>query len=418
MNRISNRIVFSLLITAWYTASTLAQLTPTPVEKPPALEEELPPATRAIIDGLDQAVSGTPSSLIVGSAGEPNLSQANAELVSERYEDGKIKIEREVVQDEDQNYVNHGRWKSYDRDGQVAIEGRFKMAQMDGVWTRIYRQREPRLLNIAPFNQGQLPLYSQANFQDGKLHGKWVIYDALKRRLCEWTFTDGKRDGTSTWWFASGMKMREINYKRGTIHGAFNEWDRGGRQVTKDDYVEGSRLAVKTEYYSDRRKRAEGTVRYPKLVLDQADDWMDCTLATYSMDGEPVKHGSWVSWFPNGQKKHEGIYREDIPSGQFTWWHENGQRSLVASYKEGKKEGKWIWWHPNGLKSIQGEYADNTPTNKWLWWAETGKVAQRADFNDPNQRHILAMPATNGEGSSTTALPRASNLPAPNIRRF
>ena len=142
---------------------------------------------------------------------------------------------------------------------------------------------------------------------------------------------------------------------------------------------------------------------------------MDCTLATYSMDGEPVKQGIWVSWYPNGQKKHEGTYKNDVPMGEFTWWHENGQRSLVASYKDGKKQGKWTWWHPNGLKSIQGEYADNTPSSKWLWWAETGKVAQRADFNDPNQRHILAMPTNNNDAAP--AIPRASALPIPQLLR-
>ena len=55
------------------------------------------------------------------------------------------------------------------------------------------------------------------------------------------------------------------------------------------------------------------------------------------------------------------------------------------------------------MKSIQGEYAKDSPTSKWLWWAESGKVAQRADFNDPNQKHILAMPTT---------VPQSPNAPS------
>lgn len=400
MKRMSQRIVVSLLICLGCAAVGNGQLSPIVVEQPPMVEE-LPPAAQAIVDGLGEIITATPGPRL----GSVQANPSN-ELVTERYEDGKVKIEREVVQDQDQNYVNHGKWKSYDRSGNTAIEGRFKLSEMDGVWTRVYREREPKLMNIAPFNQGQLPIVSQANFKDGKLHGKWVIFDAHKRRLCEWEFSNGKRDGTSTWWFASGMKMREISYKQGTIDGPFNEWDRTGRQVTTKSYINGSELAKKTEYFSDRRKRAEGTVLYPKLVLDQADDWMNCTLATYTMDGEPVKQGTWTSWYPNGQTKHEGKYINDVPTGQFTWWHDNGQRSLVASYNnDGKKDGTWTWWHPNGLKSIQGEYAKNTPSNKWLWWAESGKVAQRADFNDPNQKHILAMPSTNAE---TTTGPSAS----------
>lgn len=373
--------------TAWPVTPCLGQAQPLStviVEPSSSGVEELPPASEAILDGLNQAIANANAANQKTSPG--------AEVVTERYPDGKVKIQREVVQDQDQNYVNHGKWKSYDRDGNVAMEGRFDMTQMNGVWTRIYRHRENKLLNIAPFNQAQLPIISQGNFRDGELHGKWVIYDALKRKLCEWEFTDGKRDGTSTWWFASGLKMREISYVEGTIEGTFNEWDRNGKQVTQDRYVEGSLIAKKTEHYAPNRKRAEGMVRYPKLVLEQADDWMDCKLATYSMDGEPVKYGKWTSWYANGQVKHEGVYRDDMPSGKFTWWHENGQRSLVAEYRDGKKHGSWVWWHPNGLKSIQGQYADDSPSSKWLWWETSGKVAQRVNFDDPNQRQVLAMP--------------------------
>lgn len=349
----------------------------------PAIPEQLPPSAQAVVDGLTDAIEDT--------------SVPSSEVVTERYENRKVKTEREVVQDQDQNYINHGKWKTYDRKGNVIIEGRYKYAEMDGVWTRLYYTRETELLNKAPFNQGQLPLVSQANFKDGKVHGKWVIFDSMKRRLCEWEFTDGKRDGRSTWWYSSGLKMREITYKDGTIDGELNEWDRNGKQVTKDLYVNGSRLATKTENFANRTKRAEGTVLYPKLVLDAPDNWLDCTLATYTQEGEPVKHGVWTSWFQNGQKKLEGRYEQDVPTGQFTWWHENGQRSLVANYREGKKNGNWTWWHENGLKSIQGVYANDSPVSNWLWWQESGKVAQRADFNDPKQRHILAMPSKDGQ---------------------
>ena len=299
----------------------------------------------------------------------------------------------------------------------MIVEGRYKFSQMDGVWTRLYYTREAELLNKAPFNQGQLPLISQANFKDGKLHGKWVIYDALKRRLCEWEFTEGKRDGKSTWWYANGMKMREITYRDGTIDGELNEWNRSDQQVTKDIYNNGSRLYSKTEYYPNRTKKAEGTVLYPKLVLETPDNWQECTLATYSQSGEPVKHGTWTSWYANGQTKLEGSYENDVPAGNFTWWHENGQKSLMASYRDGKKHGVWTWWHANGLKSIQGEYATDTPVSKWLWWKETGKVAKRADFNDPNQSQRLAAPSEPSDGPGPGPVPSATRVIPNRLRK-
>lgn len=357
--------------------------------------EELPPAAQAVVDGLSSIIDSD--------------SVIQPEKVTERYENRKIKTEREVVQDAEQNYINHGKYKTYDPRGNVIVEGRYKYNEMDGVWTRIYYTRENELLNKAPFNQGQLPLVSQANFEDGKLNGKWVIYDALKRRLCEWEFTDGKRNGQSTWWYTNGLKMREISYRNGTIDGELNEWNRNSKQVTRDVYKDGSHLNAKTEYYPNRTKKAEGTVLYPKLVLETPDNWLECTLAAYSQSGEPVKQGVWTTWYTNGQKEREGRYENDEPSGELIWWHDNGQKSLVANYRDGKRHGTWTWWHDNGLKSIQGEYAYDKPVSNWLWWKETGKVAQRADFDDPNQRNVLAMPG-GGDAVITPSAARSATI--------
>ena len=103
--------------------------------------------------------------------------------------------------------------------------------------------------------------------------------------------------------------------------------------------------------------------------------------------------------------KLQGKYEQDTPTGKFSWWHDNGQKSLEAHYLAGKKHGSWIWWHDNGLKSIQGSYANDTPVNNWLWWQESGKVAQRADFNDPKQRAVLAMPSNPNVPSANLARP-------------
>ena len=375
----------ALVLVGTYLSWAAAQ--PATLYVPGVATEELPAATAELRD-------------------EPIEPQPNAEIVRERYDNRRVKVEREVVQDEDQNYINHGRWKMWDRDGNVAVEGRYKHSQRDGVWTRIYRNHDAKLLSsTSPFNQANLPLVSQARFEDGKLHGRWVIYDATnKRQLCDWEFKNGRRDGISTWWYPSGAKMREIHYVDGAIDGEFNEWDRTGKQVTSHVYDEGRRLAKKVDYYSGRVKKSEGAVLYPKLALETPDDWLECTLATYSQEGAPVRHGMWTTWYANGQKKMEGEYKEDVPHGKFSWWHENGQKSLVANYRNGKRDGDWIWWHENGQKSIQGAYVMDDPSDKWLWWKESGKVAQRADFSDPKQREqILAMPNQNASQTSPSA---------------
>ena len=39
------------------------------------------------------------------------------ETITEKYPNRKVKIERQVVQDDERNYVNHGPWKMWDPNG-------------------------------------------------------------------------------------------------------------------------------------------------------------------------------------------------------------------------------------------------------------------------------------------------------------
>ena len=189
--------------------------------------EELPPAI-----GREPYEAATTR---IGAEPEP-------EVIRERYDNGRVKVERQVVQDQDQNYINHGKWKLWDTQGHVLVEGSYNDKKRSGVWTKIYRQHDAMVLTMDPFNQGQLPLTSQAHFRDGKLDGTWIIYDAKNRQLCAWNFTDGRRDDRSTWWYVNGTKMREINYSGGSIDGVLSEWGRTGNQVTRDQYDDGRRL--------------------------------------------------------------------------------------------------------------------------------------------------------------------------------
>jgi antitoxin component YwqK of YwqJK toxin-antitoxin module len=330
----------------------------------------------------DVAEERSLSELRLRSGSVPGDRNVDSEVVRERYANRRVKVERQVVQDTDQNYINHGSWKMWDEQGHPVASGQYRYSQRHGHWTRFYRTREVKVLTLPPFDQGRPPFVSQAEFKDGQLDGVWVVFDADQRKLCEWHFAEGRRHGQSSWWYASGRKMRQINYENGSVHGELLEWNPQGQLVTKDRYEDGRRLATKTEHYADQHKRSEGTVLYPRLILEKPDQWWTFELATYRQDGEPEKHGQWISWYQNGQRKLQGQYEHDVPVGQFTWWHVNGQKSLQAHYRDGEQHGTWTWWHANGLKSIQGEYVAGNPVQQWLWWEEDGKVARRADFTE------------------------------------
>lgn len=322
----------------------------------------------------------------------PVEGENEAEIIRERFPSGSIHIEREVTQDADGNYINHGSWKMFDERGTIVAEGHFANGERDGTWNRWYRGNEADLFGKLPYQQFAAPFVSQASFENGKLQGRWGIYDSKQRKISEWHFAEGNREGRSTWYYANGRKMREIDYHNGEIHGEHNEWNADGHQTVKDAYRDGRKLATKIDHFPNKQKKTEGMYLHAREVVQTPDDWWTAKIATYVRQGKDEKHGQWISWYQSGQKQMHGEYRNDLQVGKFQWWYENGQIALQGSYDNGKQVGKWTWWHQNGQKSTQGEYVDGNPTGRWRWWDTNGRVHETADLTHGDTK-VVELPA-------------------------
>ncbi len=369
----------------------------------PALDEQ----TESAILAESQDDSSATSDAVTPITADDD--KPETELIQERYPNRTIKLEREVTQDSHGNYVNHGPWRMYDEQGTLIAEGQYRMGERHGTWNRWFRGGEADLFSKAPYSQFTGPFVSQANFEDGKLNGKWTIYDSKQRKITQWDFAQGHRDGKAIWYSTNGKKLREVDYKDGEIDGQLLEWSADGNLTIKDSYQGGRKIATKTEFHSPGHKKMEGTFLFAREVLETPDDWWTAKLAVYSKQGKDERHGPWASWYASGQKQIEGEYQNDAHVGKFTWWHENGQRALEGIYDQGKQNGKWVWWYKNGQKSVQGHYVMGNPTGRWTWWDESGKVAQAADLSH-SEGVVIESPAPAKEPLLSQPIPAPARV--------
>jgi antitoxin component YwqK of YwqJK toxin-antitoxin module len=341
------------------------------------------------------------------------------EVIRERYPNRSVKIEREVTQDAEGNYVNHGSWKMWDPQGSLVAEGQYHYGERAGVWNRWFRTGEVELLKAVPYNAFKGPFISQASFEAGRLSGKWTIFDSSQHKISEFEFVDGERHGDFTWWFPNGQKMRECHYESGEMNGQLVEWAQDSRVVTQVTFDHGRRLGSRAEKHTAGGNKSEGRILFAKEILQTGDDWWNAKPAVYTKQGKDERHGHWTVWFPNGQKQVEGDYDHDVQIGEFTWWYANGQRSLQGEYTDGEQQGKWVWWYENGQKSIVGEYSQGHPMGRWTWWNEEGKVARASDMAQGAGEIVQQAPAPLPSLNPTPPQPapqsanRTSRAPAP-----
>lgn len=345
--------------------------------------------------------------------------QGGTEVIRQRYPDGQIQVEREMIQDAEGNYQNHGWWRLYNQSGQVIADGIFERGLMEGPWKRLHNPNEGGIFAGAPFSLFQGPFLSTATFEKGKLNGVWQVHDRSQRKVMEMTYLNGKRHGPANWWFPNGNKMREMTFHNGMIDGKLVEWDSNQRIVRDEEFIEGRKVTITTSEFPSGKKKTQLQSLDAKMVLSEPDDWWAAKPAKYEPEGEPYRSGPFAAWYENGQLEMQGQYIDDKREGQFIWWHSNGQKRVVGQFKDDLKEGNWVWWHPNGMKMAEGNYREDREVGLWLKWDDNGKIIDRRNLSDdelPDPKRSPAQlpgPVSNQEVPVPKLDEKSDELPRP-----
>jgi antitoxin component YwqK of YwqJK toxin-antitoxin module len=325
--------------------------------------------------------------------------EPKTEVITERYPNRTVKVERHVAQDEEGNYFNHGAWSNWDEKGVLRGTGEYRRGKRHGKWVRWFNAGEGKMFAGAPYKFFQPPFVAEATFVDDKLDGVWTVLDSKGRKASEWHFVNGQLHGNAVWYFPTGQKQREANYQQDQIEGHLLEWslETPKRQayrgqpapqpvytlVGKTLYINGRREGPHVEYYSPGKKKVEGTWLLAKEVVKSEYDFWEGEIRSQitNKEGENQRRGLWTWYYNDGGKQLEGEFVADEPVGLHTWWHPNGQKMTEGEYKGGKEEGKWTWWHVNGQKQLEGQFVEGRQMGHWISWNEEGKVVEVQDFD-------------------------------------
>jgi len=360
------------------------------------------------------------------------------EVIKERYPDGRIKIRREVTQDEQGNYIRHGSWEMWDKRGNPVASGLYRNDRRHGQWIRMYAADEAELFTQSPYKGYRGPFTSKASFRDGKLHGKWIIVDAEDRIVTEWEYSSGLRNGRCTWNYPSGNLMKETVYREGLIDGYTRTYDVNSKLIEDETYQQGRKVAMKIKYDDDGKLQWEGEYLLRQVVIASTDDWWQARPVEYidarlqatepeqhsATNGRKstresraaartntddrrggVKHGCWTAWHPNGQTRVEGNYDQGAPHGKFIWWYPSRQKAAAGNYEKGERHGLWVWWHENGQKSVSGHYTNGQMSGLWTHWDENGRLYQRSELTTA-EALVMEDGQRGGTGEAPTRAPR------------
>ncbi len=331
------------------------------------------------------------------------------ETVISRYPNRRIKIRRQVIQDAEKNYSNHGSWSYWNDQGVKLATGEYQKGKRQGEWIRLYIDVQGDHFDTVHYRQFKLPMAGKATFKNDKLHGAWVITDANSRKVRSWQFKDGRLHGESVWWHPNGKKMQVEIYQDGQLHGTVREWRADGKPIRAVQYVHGRGVEPVNKTYPKGEKQVQGWRLKPQEVLRVTYNWWEGRMAVkvVARVGEEQKQGKWTHWYRDGGRQFEGGFVAGKPVGTHVWWHPNGQKRIEAEFVDGLEYGPSIWWHANGQKQIEGYYKAGVQHGPWTRWDAGGRVVATptfdADVQDKPNDDSAVLPKTDSVQTARTS---------------
>lgn len=357
----------------------------------PSDDVVLPTTSRqaAVKSLLNQTGAAAKTVLTSAKVGE---AAGEAELVQQRFTNGRVNVERWVVETADGDFVNHGTYVRYNEAGQVVVSGRYDMGMRSGDWSREISGKEVEGLTRQALQGFKAPFASKAVFKNGQLNGDWTCSDSTGKLVFVWTFEKGKRNGPSTLFNAKNEVVASVQYKDNLADGPARVITAAGRSPEDIEFDNGRMLQRVAQYYPAQKVSPTNRQAAPKKAL-KSEDWFlvatpfnitsnswERSEVTYqpTEQFEKIRHGRAVTFFPNGQRESEGQYEKGKRTGVFVWWYPNGQQKTVGEYKQDKEEGRWDWWHENGMREATGTFASGTKVERWSVWSPEGRLVKRA----------------------------------------
>ena len=98
-----------------------------------------------------------------------------------------------------------------------------------------------------------------------------------------------------------------------------------------------------------------------------------------------TKHGTYISYYPTGEKNEESQYENGKINGTQIFYHKNGKVAESASLVNGEYAGNYKKFYESGELEQDGKYVAGAMNGEWKYYYENGKIKEVVPFKDNDE---------------------------------
>lgn len=245
-------------------------------------------------------------------------------------------------------------------------------------------------------------------------HGSWTMWDERGNLLGRGAYRSGRRQGHWMRWYRSGNQPPQAapgrdgrgplppdpyrgferpfvsmaDFEDGRIEGTWRITDARGRDICRWRFERGRLTGISTWWYPDGGKRLEISFR-DDVLHGERKEWDaegNLVASTTYDDGWTVE--PYERHYATGAVYCRGRHatREAFPVAACDWW--NGRVELTNTQtvdtlggREQVRHGHWIFWHSGGGKLAERTYDYGAPVGRHVWWYPDGQKQVEGEYS-------------------------------------
>ncbi len=256
--------------------------------------------------------------------------------------------------------------------GSISSEGIIKDGKPEGIWKSYYvtgviksvGKRTSFLLDsIWLFFDQTGDTTEKISYLLGKKNGYYFKYKRdAEAGLYIWSkelFAGDLKEGTGYIYYPNGKIQQLISYNSGKKEGISKEFDKNGNVIT---------------------------------LLEYNNDFLLTRDKVNRADGKGLKQGEWVEFYPDGSKKTEKYYKDDLLHGFYKEYDTRGNLVMDMLYENGAIVKSKVEDEPDveirhrydsdNRLVYSGPFKSNIPVGVHREYGKDGKVSDAFVYND------------------------------------
>jgi len=112
-------------------------------------------------------------------------------------------------------------------------------------------------------------------------------------------------------------------------------------------------------------------------------------------DANGLKFGAWKGFYPQGQLRYVGQFKNDLPVDTFYYYFEDGKiKSILIYDKDVANKALAMHFYSTGDTLAKGHYVDQKKEGMWMSYGESSVPVERGAYKDgqKNGRWIIYYP--------------------------